>query len=312
MQFLEPPRHLDRPAVVPEVPADLAHDRRHRERHEVRTGVDVEPDDRVHQADPGDLDQIVAGLAAAVEAAGDVIGQRQASLDDAVALALELRGALGSSSANSRNMSGTSAYSELDRDDDPRDAGGSPGGTHSSRRHGDADHRHRGRRAPPRRGTSCTSSVSEVSTCQLKLPGRQDVIGGARWCDTSTTNSLTRGSITNTSVGVRRRPSGSAGCRPRRRPAEDRPPRRGRDPRRSPRHRSGCERRRGSRAVRTTRTSTDRGLRASACSALSALDMGWPPGDIEPRVPQRDCQLIIPGSVPVSSSEVMMCARIPR
>ena len=69
------------------MPANLAHDRRHRERHEVRAGVDVEPDHGVDQTHPGDLDQVVARLAAAVEAAGDVVGQRQAALDDAVALA---------------------------------------------------------------------------------------------------------------------------------------------------------------------------------------------------------------------------------
>jgi len=69
--------------------ADLAHDGRHRERHEVRAGVDVEPDHRVHQTHPGNLDQVVAGLAAAVETTGDVIGQRQAALHDAVALPLE-------------------------------------------------------------------------------------------------------------------------------------------------------------------------------------------------------------------------------
>ena len=52
VQFLEPARHLDRPAVVAEVPANLAHDGRHRERHEVRPGVDVEPDHRVDQTRP--------------------------------------------------------------------------------------------------------------------------------------------------------------------------------------------------------------------------------------------------------------------
>ena len=41
--------------------------------------------------DAGHLHQIVAGFAAPVEPAGDVVGQRQAPLDDAVTLALELR-----------------------------------------------------------------------------------------------------------------------------------------------------------------------------------------------------------------------------
>lgn len=71
--------------------ADLPHDGRHRERHEVGTGVDVEPDDGVDQTDPRHLNQVLAGLAAAVETAGDVIGQRHAALHDPIALATELR-----------------------------------------------------------------------------------------------------------------------------------------------------------------------------------------------------------------------------
>jgi hypothetical protein len=74
------------------VAPDFTHDRRHRERHEVRPGVHIEPDHRVHQPHPGDLDQVVAGFAAAVEPACDVVRQRQASLHDAVALAGELCG----------------------------------------------------------------------------------------------------------------------------------------------------------------------------------------------------------------------------
>jgi hypothetical protein len=60
VQFLEPPRDLHRPAVVPEVPAYLAHDRGHRERHEVGAGIHVESDDGVDQSDAGDLNQVVA------------------------------------------------------------------------------------------------------------------------------------------------------------------------------------------------------------------------------------------------------------
>ncbi len=117
MQFLEPPGHLDRPTVVPEMPADFAHDGRHRERHEVRAGVDVETDHRIDQTHPRDLDQVVARLAAPVETPGDVIGQRQAALDDAVPLPLKI-GGFSDRSLSSRNMSATSAYSEFDRDDE--------------------------------------------------------------------------------------------------------------------------------------------------------------------------------------------------
>jgi hypothetical protein len=57
--------------------------------------VDIEPNHRVHQSNSGHLHQVVARLATPVESAGDVIGQRQASLDDPVALTLELRRRLG-------------------------------------------------------------------------------------------------------------------------------------------------------------------------------------------------------------------------
>jgi len=59
-------------------------------RVEVRACVDVEPDHGIDQTDPGDLNEVVARLAASVETARDVVGQRQASLDDAVTLAAEL------------------------------------------------------------------------------------------------------------------------------------------------------------------------------------------------------------------------------
>ena len=76
---------------------DLTHDRRHRERHEIRTRVDVEPDHGIDQAHPSDLHQVVARFAATVESAGDVIGQRQASLDDAVPLPLNFAESSGTS-----------------------------------------------------------------------------------------------------------------------------------------------------------------------------------------------------------------------
>ena len=73
------------------MPANLAHDGRYRERDEIRTGFDVEPGHRVDQADAGYLHQIVARFAAAFETAGDVVGQRQAALDDLVSVTLEVR-----------------------------------------------------------------------------------------------------------------------------------------------------------------------------------------------------------------------------
>ena len=54
-------------------------------------GLDVEADYRVDQSDPGDLNQVITWFAPALEPPGDVIGQRQAPLDDLVPLALEFR-----------------------------------------------------------------------------------------------------------------------------------------------------------------------------------------------------------------------------
>lgn len=73
------------------MPPDLAHDRGHRERHEIGSGLDVEAHHRIDQPDPGDLDEVVARFAAALESPGDVVGQRQAPLDNLVAVALQLR-----------------------------------------------------------------------------------------------------------------------------------------------------------------------------------------------------------------------------
>jgi len=58
------------------MPANLTHDRGHRERHEIRAGLHVVPDDGIDQPDARHLDEVVAGLAATVEATGDVVGQR--------------------------------------------------------------------------------------------------------------------------------------------------------------------------------------------------------------------------------------------
>ena len=73
------------------MPADLTHDRGHRKGDEVGTGLNVKPRDGVDQSDASHLNQVVAGLTAALEAAGDVVGQRQTPLDDFVPMALEVR-----------------------------------------------------------------------------------------------------------------------------------------------------------------------------------------------------------------------------
>lgn len=88
VEFFQPARHFDRPAVVAEVPAHFTHDRGHCERHEVRTGLDVVANDGIDQAHAGHLHQIIAGFPAAVESPGDVVGQWKAPLHDAVSVAL--------------------------------------------------------------------------------------------------------------------------------------------------------------------------------------------------------------------------------
>ncbi len=86
MQLLEAPRYLHRPTVVPEVPAHLPHDGGDGEGFEVRAGRHIKPVDGVEQPDPGDLNQVIACFSPSVEAVRDVVGQRQASADDAFAL----------------------------------------------------------------------------------------------------------------------------------------------------------------------------------------------------------------------------------
>ncbi len=82
MKLLEAPRHPDRPAGVPEMAPHFSHDRGHGEGEEVRAALDVVAVHRVDEADAGDLHQILEGLAAAVEASSDVLGEGQAPGDD--------------------------------------------------------------------------------------------------------------------------------------------------------------------------------------------------------------------------------------
>jgi len=73
------------------MPADLSHDRGHRKRDEVGTGLKVEPRDGVDESDASHLNQVVAGFTTALEPAGDVVGQRQTPFDDLVPMTLEVR-----------------------------------------------------------------------------------------------------------------------------------------------------------------------------------------------------------------------------
>src|SRR5439155_6118300 len=74
VQLLEPAWDADRPAGVTEVVADLPHYRRYGEGEEVGAAVRVEPVHGVDQADRRHLDQVLVGLTAVGEPAGDVLG----------------------------------------------------------------------------------------------------------------------------------------------------------------------------------------------------------------------------------------------
>ena len=89
-EFFEPARHLHRPSVVAEVSANLAHHGRHSERYELVTVVDVEPVDGVEQTNSRHLDQVLERLTAVSEPPSDVVGQRQAALNDRISVPLTL------------------------------------------------------------------------------------------------------------------------------------------------------------------------------------------------------------------------------
>ena len=71
--------------MVAEVATDLTHDRRYREGQEVRAARGIESIHGMHEADPGDLGEVVEGFSAAAELAGDVIGQGYAPADQFLA-----------------------------------------------------------------------------------------------------------------------------------------------------------------------------------------------------------------------------------
>lgn len=85
LNLLGAPWHPHGPGVVAEVPADLAHDGRHRERQERRAAADVEPVGGLHQAEARDLQQVVEDLTASGELARDVLGQRKTPPDQLLA-----------------------------------------------------------------------------------------------------------------------------------------------------------------------------------------------------------------------------------
>src|SRR5215210_7928858 len=84
-QLLQTAGDAHRPALVTEVAFDLPEDVRGRVGGKLDFPVYVEAVHRLYQADGGDLDQIVQGLPAACELAGQELGQRKLFLDDPLA-----------------------------------------------------------------------------------------------------------------------------------------------------------------------------------------------------------------------------------
>ena len=105
LELLQPARDPDRPALVAEVPLDLADDRRGRVGRELDPALEVEPVDRLDQPDRRHLDQVVERLAAVAEPAGEVLDQRQVHLDQLVAGPWPWPGRPGRASASSANSS---------------------------------------------------------------------------------------------------------------------------------------------------------------------------------------------------------------
>src|SRR5436190_2091956 len=81
VQLLEAARHAYRPALVAEVPLDLADDVGRRVRRQLDAAVEIEAVDRLDQADRADLDEILELLAAVRVAARERADERHVLLD---------------------------------------------------------------------------------------------------------------------------------------------------------------------------------------------------------------------------------------
>src|ERR1700733_5744930 len=81
LELLQPPRHPDGPALVPEVPLDLADDGGRGVGGELHAALEVEPVDGLDQPDGRDLGEIVKPLAPVAEPARQVLHERQVQLD---------------------------------------------------------------------------------------------------------------------------------------------------------------------------------------------------------------------------------------
>src|SRR6266536_1146755 len=85
VQLLQPARHAHRPALVAEVPLDLADDVRRRIRRQLDAAAQVEAVNRLDQADRADLDEILELLAAVRVPARKRAHERHVLLDQLLA-----------------------------------------------------------------------------------------------------------------------------------------------------------------------------------------------------------------------------------
>src|SRR5581483_1542263 len=85
VQLLQAARHAHRPALVAEVPLDLADDVRRRVRRQLDAPVEVEAVDRLDQADRADLDEILELLAAIRVPPRERANERHVLLDQLLA-----------------------------------------------------------------------------------------------------------------------------------------------------------------------------------------------------------------------------------
>ena len=188
------------------------------------TGLDVESGHGVDQTDACDLDEVVARFAATFEPSGDMVGQWQAALR---------RSCLGDAGIPMSRHPASPTHETCrerrrirwdEKTSNCRQLALSPARARPSGGQRDTED---GRRPF---WNVWTSSASEVSTCQLKLPG----VTTSSWRRSSTPRPVARrrAGRSRSPASHRGRPSESTGYRPRRPRAADRQPRRNPDPRR--------------------------------------------------------------------------------
>ena len=85
MQLLDAARDTYRPALVAEVPLELAHDGGRSERRELKTAIGFEALHRLQEPDERDLTEIVEWLAAVGEPAREEVGETHVVLDEVIA-----------------------------------------------------------------------------------------------------------------------------------------------------------------------------------------------------------------------------------